>query len=114
MRRVERDEVRRDEVHHDARAEHENLVPEIVAAEEFGACKLVGDIEADGQVGECGEARNGIRDACLDHEADEAERASRNLEEVRVERLRHAIEERGECGEDHRERDQFDSIDLEV
>ncbi len=56
MRRVERDEVRRNEMNHDARAEYENLVPEVVAAEEFGACKLVGDVEADGQVGECGKA----------------------------------------------------------
>ena len=80
-------------------------MPEIVAAEEFGACELVGDIEADGEVRKCGKARNGIRDAGLNHEADEAERASRNLEEVCVERLRHAVEECGECGEDHRKRD---------
>lgn len=89
-------------------------MPEIVAAEEFGACELVGDIEADGEVRKCGKARNGIRDAGLDHEADEAECAPRNFEKVCVERLSHAVEECGERGEDHRERNQFDSIDLEV
>lgn len=114
MRRVERDEVRRNEMNHDARAEYENLVPEVVTAEEFGACKLVGDVEADGQVGECGKARNGIRNACLDHEADESERASRDFQEVCMECLRHAVEECGERGKHHRKRDEFDAFNLEV
>ena len=89
-------------------------MPEVVAAEEFGAGKLVCDIEADGEVGECGKARNGIRDARFDHEADESERAARDFQEVCMERLCDAVEECGECGKDHRERNQFDSIDLEV
>ena len=89
-------------------------MPEVVAAEEFGAGKLVCDIEADGEVGECGKARNGIRDARFDHECDKAERASRDFEEVRVECLRDTIEERRECGKDHRKRDEFDAFNLEV
>lgn len=79
MRRVERDEVRRDEMHHDARTEQENFVAEVIAAEEFDACKFISNVQADWQVGECGKARNGIRNASLDHEADKAERASRDF-----------------------------------
>ena len=101
-------------MNHDARAEHENFMPEIVAAEEFGTRELVGDVQADGEVGECGKARNGIRDAGLDHESDEAECASRNFEEVRVERLGYAVEECREGGEDHGERDEFNAFYFKV
>ena len=76
---VECNEVRRDKVDHDARAEHENLVPEVVASEEFGARELVGDVQANGKVRECSKARNGIRNARLDHECDKAESAARDF-----------------------------------
>lgn len=101
-------------MHHDARAEHENLVPEIVAAEEFGTGELVGDIKPDGQVGECGKTRNGIRNARFDHECDKAERTARDFQEVRVERLRDAVEECGEGGKDHCKRNQFNAFCFEV
>ena len=114
MRRVERNEVRRDEMHHDAGAEQENFVAEVVATEKFCTCKLVGNVQAGGEVGERGKARNGVRDAGFDHEADEAERASRNLEEVRMERLRDAVEERGERCKDHRECNEFNAFDFKV
>lgn len=114
MRSVQRDEVRRNEVHHDARTEYEEFMPEVVAAEKFGTCKLVCHVKPSGEVGECGKARNGVRDAGFNHEADEAERASRNLEEVRMERLRDAVEERGERCKDHRKRDELDAFNLEV
>ena len=87
---------------------------EVVAAEEFSTGEFIRDIEADGQVGERGKARNGIRDARFDHECDKAERASRDFEEVRVECLRDTIEERRECGKDHRKRDELDAFNLEV
>lgn len=76
MRGMERDEVRRDEVNHDARAEHENFMPEVIAAEEFGACEFICDVKPDGEVGKGGKARDGVRDARLDHERDKAERAA--------------------------------------
>ncbi len=87
---------------------------EVVAAEEFGACKLVCDIEADGEVGECGKARNGIGNTRLDHERDKAEGSPRDFEKACMERLRHAIEECGECGKHHRKRDELDAFDFEV
>ena len=89
-------------------------MPEVVAAEKFGTCKLVCHVKPSGEVGECGKARNGVRDAGFNHEADEAERASRNLEEVRMERLRDAVEERGERCKDHRKCNEFNAFDFKV
>ena len=87
---------------------------EVVAAEEFSTGEFIRDIEADGQVGERGKARNGIGNTRLDHERDKAEGSPRDFEKACMERLRHAVEECGECGKDHRECNQFNAFDFEV
>ncbi len=58
---------------HDPRAEQKNFMTEVVAAEKFGTCEFVCNVETGRKVGERGEAGNGIGNARLDHERNEAD-----------------------------------------
>ena len=110
---VQRYEARRDEVYHESRGEDDQLVREVVGAQEFGGCEVGDRVEAHGQVGEACDARDGVGDRGFEHEGEEPARMPADRKDRRGERLPHAEPERGQCREHHRKRDGRDGIEAE-
>jgi len=69
---VERNEARRNKVHHESRGEDDQFVCKVVGSQEFGRGKVRGGVEPYGEVGEACQARHGVGERRLEHECKKA------------------------------------------
>lgn len=110
---VQRDQARRDEVYHESRGENDQLVREVVGAQEFGGGEVGDRVEAHGQVGEAREARQRVGARRLEHELEEPQGVLAHLQYLQAEGLADTETERGERRDDHGARDGGDGVELE-